>query len=268
MIGYWRVLCGVRENVFMRYQQLQLFTRPVTVAMRDRTRWRNYSLEKEEFRVDHARRRRWGLRRRHARKLCRLHGCSRECGEVGLHDYAEPIPPLIWPAEATLTRRPSPAVPSRDVPAERDLPAGEGQPTDRSIPTGGARPAGGRPAGGARPAGLSWLADRARLPCGIPSSEQLGLAARTAAATRGGIRAPPSHRATEQTLPLQGMVMSDESVVRAFSPTTGISRATQDPDRSLPLTSAGVSRAGFGRRAPQPGRAGRLLLRRLWAVGA
>jgi len=41
----------------MRYQQLQFFTRPETAAMRDRTKARNYSPEKEEFRRDHARRR-------------------------------------------------------------------------------------------------------------------------------------------------------------------------------------------------------------------
>src|SRR5450432_2123905 len=116
----------------MRYQQLQLFSRPVTTAMRDRTKARNYSPGNEEFRRDHARRRRWGLARRHAQKLCQSHGCTRECAEVGLHEYAEAIPPLIWPAEATLTQRPSPAVPSRPATAEGDLPTDQGQPADRT----------------------------------------------------------------------------------------------------------------------------------------
>jgi hypothetical protein len=40
--------------------------------MRDRTAARNYSPEKEEFRRDHERRRAWGLKRRHARKLAHL----------------------------------------------------------------------------------------------------------------------------------------------------------------------------------------------------
>ncbi len=93
----------------MRYQQLQFFSRPATAALRDRTRARNYSPQKAEFRRDHARRRRFGLAQRHALKLCRSQGCSRECGAAGLHDYSEAIPPLIWPAEATLAQRPSPA---------------------------------------------------------------------------------------------------------------------------------------------------------------
>ncbi|TDO41025.1 hypothetical protein C8E87_4751 [Paractinoplanes brasiliensis] len=40
--------------------------------MRDRTRRRNYSAAGEEFRREHQRRREWGLRQRHARKLSRL----------------------------------------------------------------------------------------------------------------------------------------------------------------------------------------------------
>ena len=99
----------------MRYRQIQLFTRPAIAAMRDRTKARNYSPEREEFRRDHARRRRWGLARRHAQKLCRLHGCSRECAEVGLHDHGEAAAPLIWPGEATGAQRPSTPALDRDV---------------------------------------------------------------------------------------------------------------------------------------------------------
>ncbi|GIM95475.1 hypothetical protein Ato02nite_072680 [Paractinoplanes toevensis] len=109
----------------MRYQQLQLFTRPVTAAMRDRTRARNYSPSNAEFWREHARRRRWALARRHALKQCRLHGCSRECGELGLHDEAEPVPPLLWLDEATLTQRPSP---ERDVPVQAGLASPGAQP--------------------------------------------------------------------------------------------------------------------------------------------
>ena len=171
----------------MRYQQLQLFSRSATAAMRDRTKRRNYSPEKEEFRLDHARRRRWGLKRRHAQKLCLSHGCSRECAEVGLHDCAEAIPPLIWPAEATLTRRPSPAVPSRDVPAESDLirddenvrtlPADQGRPAARPSPTGrrnpllkAARP--GSPSGGEASSDLD----------AAPDAKQISLLERTVTA--------------------------------------------------------------------------------------
>ncbi|SDT46130.1 hypothetical protein SAMN04489716_3906 [Actinoplanes derwentensis] len=38
-------------------------------GMRDRTKSRNYSPERDEFRRDHERRRAWGLQRRHAEKL-------------------------------------------------------------------------------------------------------------------------------------------------------------------------------------------------------
>ena len=93
--------------------------------MRDRTKSLNYSPEKEQFRRDHARRRKWGLARRHAQKLCRSQGCSRECAEVGLHDHAEAVPPLIWPKEANCLQRPSPAAPRRAVQTGNDLPSAE-----------------------------------------------------------------------------------------------------------------------------------------------
>src|SRR6185436_16543307 len=111
----------------MRYQQLQFFTRPATAAMRDRTKARNHSPAKEEFRREHARRRRWGLARRHAQKLCRSRGCSRECAALGLHDEAEPVPPLIWPDEATYTHRPQAA--PRAEPAPRAHAAARTDPT-------------------------------------------------------------------------------------------------------------------------------------------
>lgn len=108
----------------MRYQQLSLFSRPVTVSLRDHTRARNWSPKKEESRREHARRRVWGLARRHGWKVCRSRGCSRRCGELGLHDPVEAVPPLIWPAEAVFTRRPSSAPAGGDAPAEGDVPSG------------------------------------------------------------------------------------------------------------------------------------------------
>ncbi len=56
----------------MRHQQQQLFTRAELSAMRDRTRARNYSPDRENFRRDHERRRYWGLKRRHAERLRQL----------------------------------------------------------------------------------------------------------------------------------------------------------------------------------------------------
>jgi len=142
----------------MRYQQLQLFTRPATAAMRDRTKARNYSPEKDEFRRDHARRRQWGLARRHAQKLCRSRGCSRECAEVGLHDHAEAVPPLIWPAEATCARRPSrpTAAPARNVLAGGDRPSGTQRPHRATI---AARPESARQA---EPSTRAETANRAK----------------------------------------------------------------------------------------------------------
>lgn len=134
----------------MRYQRLQLFSRPAMAAMRDRTKARKYSPAKEEFRRDHARRRRWGLVRRHALKLCRLHGCSRGCGEAGLHDVVDAVPPLIWPEGSTLVR-PSGATSagsvqdaestSRRRPASPTEPAPSVNTTATTGPAGAAGPA-------------------------------------------------------------------------------------------------------------------------------
>ena len=88
-------------------------------------RSRNYSPEREEFRRVHEHHRKWGLARRHARKLCRLHGCSAECAAVGLHDGAE-VPPLIWPAGVTRERPPSGPTGCHDVAAEREQPPDPG----------------------------------------------------------------------------------------------------------------------------------------------
>jgi hypothetical protein len=57
MIKYLPANEWVRNNCSMG--QMQLFTRAETTAMRDRTRARNYSPEKEAFRRDHERRRAW-----------------------------------------------------------------------------------------------------------------------------------------------------------------------------------------------------------------
>ncbi len=123
----------------MRYQQLQLFTRPATAAMRDRTKARNYSPAKEEFRREHARRRRWGLARRHAQKLCRSRGCSCECAALGLHDDAEAAPPLIWPDEATCARRPQTA--PRAEPARQAEAAAQAEPARQAEAAAQAEPA-------------------------------------------------------------------------------------------------------------------------------
>ena len=52
--------------------QLSLFSRAELAGMRDHTRSRNYSADRDQFRRDHERHRAWGLQQRHARKLRRL----------------------------------------------------------------------------------------------------------------------------------------------------------------------------------------------------
>ncbi len=80
-------------------RQLQLFTSAQLSIMRDRTRSRKYSPEREQFRREQARRRIWGLARRHAEKLSRIRAEDAElhapkCA-VGPSDSkpASPMPP-------------------------------------------------------------------------------------------------------------------------------------------------------------------------------
>ncbi|MER7276382.1 hypothetical protein ABT369_18215 [Dactylosporangium sp. NPDC000244] len=53
--------------------QMQLFSSRELAAMRDRTKARNCWPGKDEFRQEARRRRGWGLVRRHAEKLRRIH---------------------------------------------------------------------------------------------------------------------------------------------------------------------------------------------------
>src|SRR4051812_9935476 len=73
--------------------QLQLFTTTQLAGMRDRTASRNYSPVRDEFRREHERHRAWGLKRRHAEKLRRLHGNS--------GGSRAPAPPPSYPARAS-----------------------------------------------------------------------------------------------------------------------------------------------------------------------
>jgi hypothetical protein len=67
--------------------QMQLLSRAQVSAMRDWTRSRNHSAEREEFRREHKIRRDWGLAQRHATKLRRLHG-SVEAAEASYRRQA------------------------------------------------------------------------------------------------------------------------------------------------------------------------------------
>jgi len=193
-----------RDNRCMRYQQLQFFTRPETVAMRDRTKARNYSAEKEEFRRDHARRRQWGLVRRHAQKLCRSHGCTGKCAEVGLHDFAEAVPPLIWPDDAIYTQRPAPAAPP--APPAPAAPPASGVPAAPPAPAPQAPGAPGAP-GRFVADGRDLRSDngqrgsRPAPACEAAAARRAGTATRTEPAPRTNTAAhiAPAHRAEPRT---------------------------------------------------------------------
>ena len=59
-------------------RQLELFSRAELAGMRDRSRARNYSASRDEFRRAHERHRVWGLQRRHAERLRQIR--EREAG--------------------------------------------------------------------------------------------------------------------------------------------------------------------------------------------
>src|SRR5689334_14742915 len=77
--------------------QMSLFSRTEIAGMRDRTKARNYSAERDEFRRDHERRRAFGLQRRHATKLRRL---QQERSAAAATSRNEPTRPVA------ATRRP------------------------------------------------------------------------------------------------------------------------------------------------------------------
>jgi hypothetical protein len=70
-------------------RQLELFTVAELSAMRDRTRSRRYSPANEQFRREQARRRAWGLARRHAEKLRR----AQDRRDEAAREPALPKPP-------------------------------------------------------------------------------------------------------------------------------------------------------------------------------
>ena len=120
---------------------MSLFDRATTTAMRDRTKSRNYSPERDEFRRDHERRRYWGLKRRHAEKLRQLHG--------------DPAPPITPPANDDQQRPAPPAVPAEAAvptppPVSPDPAAGTPQPAHASTPGPAAAPTAPRSAAKSR----------------------------------------------------------------------------------------------------------------------
>ena len=96
---------------------MSLFDRATTTAMRDRTRSRNYSPERDEFRRDHERRRYWGLKRRHAEKLRQLH--SGPTPPTTVSDQPRPTPPPPAVAAPVAVSTPPPVSPDRSASAPR-----------------------------------------------------------------------------------------------------------------------------------------------------
>src|SRR3954468_16175637 len=82
--------------------------------MYDATRRRNYSPAGERFRKEHQRHRDWGLKQRHAKKLCDLYG-SVEAAEAYFAQRAR---------EALAPRSPEPAVQQVECPGPPVPPAG------------------------------------------------------------------------------------------------------------------------------------------------
>ena len=86
--------------------QLEFFTRSQLASWRDRTASRNYSAERDEFRREHERHRKWGLRQRHGRRLMhvRIHGdIAPPADRTSTCPAAEPAAPTSKP---TGTERP------------------------------------------------------------------------------------------------------------------------------------------------------------------
>jgi hypothetical protein len=116
--------------------QLQLFSRAELSGMRDKTRARNYSASRDEFRRDHERRRARGLQRRHAERLRHVReqqaGCWPEDLQIapaGVQAVATRRPPLS--PRAGIPPRPrvgppiGPASPPPHPPARPTAPAGQ-----------------------------------------------------------------------------------------------------------------------------------------------
>ena len=168
-------------------RQLELFTRAQLTEMRDRTLSRRYSPAAEAFRIEHARHRKWGLARRHAEKLRRLHETSADRRPP--HPAARPGPT----PQPTTAAKPRPLTPAKTAAGpQRLLPA-------NSATRPGSRPSAKRAAGppsmpqantATRPRPLT----PAKTAAGPPSMPSPQSAARP-------VSAPPAQRTAESRAP-------------------------------------------------------------------
>ncbi|XVV11362.1 hypothetical protein ACQP2X_42060 [Actinoplanes sp. CA-131856] len=77
----------------MRFHQLGLFSREQINTMRDRTPSRNWSPDKDAFRREHERRRKWGPAQRHGFTLLRLkREAQRRATEARQQPHDQPRP--------------------------------------------------------------------------------------------------------------------------------------------------------------------------------
>ncbi len=133
----------------MRQQQQQLFTPAELSAMRDRTRARNYSPQREDFRRDHERRRYWGLKRRHAERLRQLReGILVDKNGSRVHSHHDPHSDhkpdqrhTHQPPSDAPTRAPTPAPASAPAPAPSSASAPASVPAPAPAPTRAPAPA-------------------------------------------------------------------------------------------------------------------------------
>jgi hypothetical protein len=183
-------------------RQLQLFTTTELAAMRDRTASRSYSPAAEEFRREHERHRAWGLTRRHAERLRRLHGSDCEPHTPtaeGMHPerraLAPPSPagsPRTTPPDRVMRPTASPKSPASQNPGVEyaaDRPGRQRNGSTERAAIASSRPAGDAPRRAekapSRPArGLPWrsVGDAPDAPIGTGANPPSG---KRAAATRG-----------------------------------------------------------------------------------
>lgn len=229
--------------------QLSLFSRLEVAAWRDRTKSRRYSPDMEEFRRDHARRRSWGLKRRHAAKLCRSQGCSWRCGAVGLHDPVVQLPPLIWDDEQTCSAPPASggeAAAGSDQPPATADPASPAPPVDHELSAGRVHAAGPTDrtdparAGAAHTTGTARDADGSEKPA-IPVAAARRMMPTADRSTPTATRAPTVRPAPADPPP------SADRATPAVRPTPG------DPPPSAGRAAPAVRSAADGTTRP-PGR--------------
>jgi hypothetical protein len=103
-----------RDNLGM--WQLQLFSTAQLATMRDRTAARNYSAERDRFRREHERHRKWGLTQRYAEKTRRLRATTAPAPQPptataidrSRQAHALSSPPARNPAPVDPARQPAP----------------------------------------------------------------------------------------------------------------------------------------------------------------